>query len=216
METTTTTLVDIIERLKSGCDKVFVLKQTTGATSEDVIGLYRTELLPDLLKLRAQNRLEKDQLEEKCENVKKLFDEFNDLQEICDSFSFMVSSIKSDVVSQRKQDEVASNSPVKRLTNGISTPSKESADDIFDLDSVIKLDHETRMRMLDEEERRRRDLQEQLSQSNADIKAYEISCTQSTSQMNEVKPHIKLFIDKVAPILQQPSPKTPTPVVNIE
>lgn len=177
--------------LKSGFDKILALKNTPNYTPEELEEVYKTDLLPYLVQLRLQNRKEKNALQEKSFKIKELYEQLTDLQEACESLSFMISCLKSQ----------AGQPTDKRHTE--HTFSNNTTNDSFDLTSVIKLDHETRMQTLEEEEFKRKELQDRLTEINSETKIYELACSQATNHLNEVRPHIKIMLERVAPTIQQ-------------
>jgi len=163
--------------------------------------LYRNEVLPHLLQLRRLNRVGKDSLATKYQKLKEWNQKLIDLQQTCDSLSFESSCLKAEVNSVRDR---ASQS--QALTNGHDNeqamgdePLGGDGIEIFDVDAVAKLDHETRMRILDEEEDKRRSLRAKLSQLSEETKNIELSCLQTTNQLNQVKPYIRQLVEKVEP-----------------
>lgn len=184
--------------LKSGYDKIVALKKTPGYSQEELQEVYKTDILPYLLQLRHQNRKEKDELEEKSSKIKELYEQLRDLQQMCDSLSFMASCLES-------QAAILDGEPANKSTTTHIVDIKDSntTNDSFDLNAVSKLDHETRMQLLDEEEKKRKELQTKLIEINAETKIFELTCSQTTSHLNEVKPHIKLLLEKVGPTIQQ-------------
>lgn len=184
--------------LNSQIDQLFALKQTPNS-SDNLKSMYRKSILPHLLQIRRQNRQEKNDLESKYEKAKKLNQKLYDLQESCECLAFQASCLKSEVSSVRE----------KFSSDEVIAMDIESTNEInyrFDVNAVAKLDHETRMRRLDEEEARRKELMEKLKKLDEDTKTIEVVCTQSEHQLNQVKPSIRQLLDKVGPTLQPSKP----------
>lgn len=208
------------DTLKPGVEKILALKQNSEEdSSERVQEIYRNEILPTLLQLRLQNRIEKDLLEERSKKVKELNHKLIDLQESCDSISFLTSCLNADVEQMKLgvTSKVITRPSIAGLlnpqTNGLSsTGTTQSSDesaymdaddavDVFDIKVVEKFDHDMRMRLLDEEELRRKDLQERLKESSKETKAIEATCSQGAIKLDQVKPYIKQLLEKAGPVV---------------
>lgn len=132
----------------------------------DLRELYKSDILPHLLQLRKSNRSEKHNLEIKHEKIKNLNHQLSSLQQSNDNLQFEAACL------------------------GTPTKDVELADE-----EVRKLDHISRMRYLDEEEERRKDLQRKLTQLNNEMKDLEKLYLQSADEFKEVKPYVKQLLD---------------------
>lgn len=176
--------------LKTQIESLVALRLTQPIETEKLVNIYRTQLTPNLLMLRSKQRSEMEQLESCSEKLKELNRELLNLQEQCDCVIYEGSCLGSEVEGVKQEAcKSKSESPMK---NGC---------DSFDPEAIGELDHETRMRLLDEEETKRKtllDKKNELDEETTKIAQLNAECA---SQLNEVKPYIKQLLDKVSPTL---------------
>lgn len=168
-------------------------------SSKDLKSIYKQSILPHLLQIRRQNRQEKNDLESKFNRAKELNQKLIYLQELCDSLSYKASCLKSEVSGVKEQ--AISNEIIPMDTD--STNNNEMMSLRFDVNAVAQLDHESRMRRLDEEEAKRKELIEKLRKLDEDTKIIETSCSLSDNKLHQVKPYIKQLLDKVETTIHQ-------------
>lgn len=70
---------------------------------------------------------------------------------------------------------------------------------ISDAEALRGVDHETRMKCLDEEEDKRKNLQEKLAQLTAETKDLESLYSASSNELKSVKPYVVQLLDKLGP-----------------
>lgn len=171
-------LVDLLKELQQKTHQLMEQRQA----SNNVDGLqikYQNEILPILLRLRQANRREKDELELKSQKTKDLNSRLQLLDDGHKCLKFEA-AVLGDRIARFKLP------PLTEL-NG--------------------LDHETKMVKLDEEEAKRRRLQEALAQLNNEVSSIEHSSLQGSKQLNIVKPYIRQLLDKIGPTLHE-TPQT--------
>lgn len=163
--------------LKSKLDDALGVKHTLGQPAFTEI--FHNEIAPILISLRKENRDEKNRVEEKNKKIKELYRKLLTIQDACDCIEFEVDCLRCDVATIR---------------NSIDSDSADK--------NGSDIDHETRMRLLDEEEIKRKELQRKLAALNDETKDIEIACSRKADQLNQVKPYIKILLDKVSPSLR--------------
>lgn len=177
---------------------IFLKSQIEQVSPENLKCMYRKSILPHLLQIRRQNRQEKNNLESKFEKAKELNQKLINLQEACDCLSYKASCLKFEVSSVKEQ---AKSSEIIAMDTD-SANNDELMNYRFDVNAVAQLDHESRMRQLDEEETKRKELLERLKKIEDETKTIENACSQSENKLNQVKPPIRQLLEKVEPILQ--------------
>lgn len=180
-------LAAVLVQLRTQIESLAALP-TEQIQKEQLIDTYRAELTPYLLELRKKQRLEMDSLEARHDKLRLLNKELVNLQEKCDCVIYEASCLGSEE-EEVKPKACGSDSPVK---NGY---------DSFQPEAIEKLDHETRMRLLDEEETRRKNLVDKMNQLNDETNKIALLNADCASQINEVKPYVKQLLDKVTPTL---------------
>lgn len=154
----------ISQDLKSNIDRIIALKQSSPDSTEEIKKIYLHDILPILIQLRYQNRLEKDSLDK---NVKKI-QEFNarlfEIKEIYDGLSFMTSCLAADLGNSGDVQELSSE------------------------------DHLLRLNKLDEEEAERKNLQLKLAELNESYKKIEALSYHGADKLNRVKPYIEQLL----------------------
>lgn len=158
-------------------------------TQEDLANFYKTDILPLLLQVRKINRMEKNELESLNKKIREMNQNLRTIAENCDCLEFEAAWIRNDV------NKVTATDKPEELSNGI--PTKPSINH-FDVNSVALKDHETRMRLLDDEQDRRRQLQQRLVHLNEEINSIERSTNLNSKQLEQVKPFIRQLLDKIA------------------
>lgn len=192
------------ENLKSSVDRVITLRQLPQEDSaEDIKKIYKHDILPILLKLRYQNRQEKDSTEQQCKKFQELYEKLFKMREAYDSLYFMTSCLNADADDMKQN--VSSSKTLDKVSpdsNGLSQESKSSGlgseleESLFDVKNVENYDHETRMNMLAEEETKRKELEVRLAELNEQYKKVESVYYQGADKLNRVKPYIKQLLDK--------------------
>lgn len=181
-------LTQVLLAIKTQIESLVALRNAGPIDTEQLMKIYRTELVPNLLELRNRQRLDMDELESRHRKLKELNQELLNLQDQCDCVTYEASCLGSEV-NDVKQKACKSESPVK---NGC---------DSFNLDTIGKLDHETKMRLLDEEEVKRKALVEKMNELNDETTKIAQLNAECASQIDNVKPYIKQLLDKVSPAL---------------
>lgn len=181
-------LRDCLIELRQKTDKLFTMKKLQ-STPEEVATFYKAEVTPLLLNVRRHNRKEKNDLESRNKRTKELHQNLRLLAETCNSLEFEVSCLQNEV----------SNIPKVKQQLQITNMNGPNSDDneIFDVDTVFKQDHKSRMRLLDEEQDRRRLLQQKLVHLSDEIDTIERSSNLNNKQLDQVKPFIKQLLDKI-------------------
>lgn len=172
---------DALQFIKTKVDEVVKLKQIPG-NMEQIKELYKTELIPHMLTLRRLNRIEKNNMESNNKRVKELNQKLVSLHQECDCLTFEASCLGFEVSSVR--------------------PTKNTIEDGIEPEMNGKPDHSTRMKLLEEEEIRRKELKDVLARLVEETKEIESLCSSSTTQIDQVKPYIRQLLEKVGPTLQ--------------
>lgn len=178
------TLKDQLIELKSKVDQVLTLKQTPDSAGT-IKNFYATDVVDQLMQLRRTNRAEKDGLEERLKKAKELNGKLILLQEECDCLMFETACLSVEV----DTDE---------MTHGMESDTETSAENGY---LEAKVAHEARLRSLEDEEIKRRELMDKLSRLSENTKEIEKLCTTNSDQLNQVKPSIKQLLDKVSSTL---------------
>lgn len=193
-------LKEMLNILRSKVESAGNIKKDREAT----LNLYKAEILPNLLQLRRLNRDSKDRLEEKHEKVKELSQRLVSSHQACQNLLFEASCLDHEVASAKERLSPRKVPVGAQSGAELNIESGQGNDmSFFDVEKVGRLDHETRTRLLEEEERRRKKLRDELEALTKETENIEVICEQSAQQLDQVKPYIKQLIDKVAPI--QPS-----------
>lgn len=176
-------LKECLVQLKTYTDELFGLIRDP--TQTDTIPFFRQYLIPILLKLRHHNREEKAELDKRGRKVKEIYSELSSLDESCASLEFEVACLATEVNLDIKD--------VKRYGPSIESPTTNGiiADNRFDVNIVSKKDHQTRMRMLEEEKQLRLELQHKLTKLHDEINNIEDTSIKSAQNMDYMKPHIQ-------------------------
>lgn len=187
-------LRETLQTLRTHIDLVEGIREDREAT----LKLYKTEILPRVLLLRQLNRNSKDKLEEKHERVKELNRRLHIPYETCNNLIFEVSYLKYevDVAKEKlstKNEQVDSEGDVQMENE----PMVENKIDFFDAEKVGMFDHQTRVKMLEEEETKRKALCEKLSHLKEETDNIELICSQTEEQLDQIKPFIKQLVDRV-------------------
>lgn len=174
-------------QLKQKVEALVSMKR--GKTDNEAIDqYYKTQLLPLILKVRRLNRLEKNELDSMTRKAKVLNQDLRTLSETCACLEFEAACLSKDV----------SNVPIpKRPTKKLNELSNNLNGDIFDIDLVAGHDHQTRMRLLDEEQDKRRQLQQKLINLTDELNTIERSSTINARQLDQVKPYIRQLLEKI-------------------
>lgn len=142
---------------------------STRRQETDIMVLYKSEILPHLLQLRRANRIDKNNLELKHSRIKDLSQKLASLQQSNENLMFEAACL--------------------------GTSANITKDLVIADEELQKLDHPGRMKYLDEEEERRKDLQKRLSQLVDEMKELEKLYSQSAEQFGQVKPYVKQLLE---------------------
>lgn len=191
-----------INNLKCHVNRVMSLKKSS-ENQEQIQQIYRNDMLPYILLLRHLYRSSKDSLEEQVERVKKLNQQLVSLSLACDSILFEADFLNYEVMSNKdklthpKKHRIDKDGDVEMLDEVATSKLKNGTSSYFDADEVGRLDHETRTKLLNEEETKRKDLQEKLAQLSKVTENIEVICNESASQFSAIKPYMKQLVDAV-------------------
>lgn len=193
-------LKQTIDKLKIHVDQVMSIRKS-GENLEHIPQIYRNDMLPHILSLRHLYRTKKDALEGQVARVRDMNQKLVTLSLACDSASFEADCLNFEVVSDKnklspkksncldRDGDVEMEDDTSRLRNGTSSH--------FDSEEVGRLDHETRTKLLNEEETKRKELQEKLAQLCKVTEKIEIICNESETQFSSIKPYMKQLVDAV-------------------
>lgn len=191
-----------INNLKCHVNQVIALKKS-GENNEQIHQIYKNDMLPHLLLLRHLYRTRKDSLEEQVGRVKDLNQQLVSLSLACDSTLFEADCLNYEVVSNKdklspiRKNRTDKDGDVEMIDEVENSKLRNGTSSYFDADEVGQLDHDTRTKLLNEEETKRKDLQEKLAKLSKVTENIEIICNESASQFNAIKPHMKQLVDAV-------------------
>lgn len=166
-------LVSALESLRAKMDAGLSLKKTPD-NLDNLREYFQVEILPHLLELRYLNRAEKSALEARFDATKEANQQLASLVEQRDNIIYQHACLSLQVTSKRSEEQF-------KMPDGIGS----------------HLDHQTKMRLLTEEEVRRKDLQEKLLQLTSEVKIIEQTSTKNEKQLNHAKPYIEQLINAV-------------------
>ena len=193
-ETTKPTLelISVLEQIKLELESINEIRNER----EKVLEAYKTRLLPNLLNLRRLNRISKDKLESRNDEIRLINQKLVSLGDYCENLTFEASCVNYEVsnakqrLSPRKQATVDGQGDVKMFEGA-------SKEDSFDPDVIDELGHEERTKMLEAEGISRKQLCDKLNSLVSEADEIEHLCQQSEQEINRVKPFIKQLVEKV-------------------
>lgn len=186
---------EIVNNLRSELDEFSRNHATSDGDNEKSKAEYQTNIIPKLLQLRKLNRISKERIEEKSDRINQFNRMLVNLREQCDNITFEASCLKHEVSCAKKRL-----SPTKSRDNGDNHMKLElngSDTAVFDIDEVGLMSHAERLQIIDQEEAKRRGLQERLAEATAETDEISLVCEDSSAQLNRLKPYIKQLLDKV-------------------
>lgn len=205
-------LNDALIKIKSEIDSLKEVAVVSSETErEQILSKYQTNVLPHLLQLRRLNRTSKDKLETKHDKVRELNRKLDNLHDYWENIVFEASCLNSDVeqakkrLSPTKAPRVNPTPPnggmVSRIEHRMSNGHSGDHQSIeFDAEQVALLDHQKRLSLLDEEEQKRKALQDRLADVSKETSEIEVLCHASETELNRIKPFIRQLVDKVEPM----------------
>lgn len=192
-------LRETLIKLKAETDDLRSLTISNGIDREQTIATYHSNVLPHLLQLRRLNRMSKDKLELKHEKVRQLNRELVNLHDRCENITYEALCLNHEVSVAKKRLSPTKSRIVETKGDAISKmeTNGHTDTDFFDAEKVAALDHKTRLEKLDEEEKRRKDLEDKLSRVTTETNEMDSLSKSTETQLNRIKPYIKQLVDRL-------------------
>jgi hypothetical protein len=185
------TFRDTVQKLKSELDE-FSKNHATDKEAE-----YEKKILPYLCQLRKLNRLSKETDEIKNRKIDELNSKLLKLKEQCDNATFEGQCLNHEVVGAKNKLSPSKSRLDSQGDVEMRLESNGNDMSFFDIERVGQMDHQARLEVLENEEKRRKALQDKLAEVKTETTEIEIVCQASEAQLNRIKPYIKQLLDKV-------------------
>lgn len=165
---------------------------------DEVLSTYKTKLLPKFLRIRQLNRISKDKLEARYDEIRQINQRLASLSNHWENLTFEASCLNHEVNSSKERLSPQKSGNVTQDNMEVMDDGKAiDKDDTFEPDQVGKLSHIERTKVLEAEVAKRKQLCEKLDEVLAETNEIEQVCQASEQQINRVKPYIKQLLDKV-------------------
>lgn len=183
---------EILRSISSQVESIESIRHDRGA----VLEFYKSNLLPNLLQLRHRSRASKDKLEEQHDRVNKLNANLVRLQEHSSNLAFEAACLANEVESAKNKWS----SPKKVDADGDVEMIHQNGNDVdfFAMDKVAGLSHEEKLKILEDEEMKRKDLQAKLVVIKEETQKTASESETTEQQLLNLKPIIQTLVQQAS------------------